>query len=75
MKAKKVLQLESNLYSEAIALLKELISIPSFSREEHHTAGAISKFIGIKGIEHIRIGNNVFAGNGISALSDVVGEP
>lgn len=55
--------MESNLYSEAVALLKELISIPSFSREEHHTAGAISKFIGIKGIEHIRIGNNVFAKN------------
>jgi acetylornithine deacetylase len=53
----------NTLYTEAINLLKELISIPSFSREEHNTAGAISRFIGIKGIEHTRIGNNVFAKN------------
>jgi acetylornithine deacetylase len=53
----------SNLNSEAISLLKELISIPSFSREEHHTAGALTRFLGIKGIEHTRIANNVFARN------------
>lgn len=51
------------LYTEAINLLKELISIPSFSREEHHTASALTKFIGIKGIDQIRIANNVFARN------------
>ena len=50
-------------YTEAINLLKELIAIPSFSREEHNTAGAITKFFGIKGIEHARIANNVFARN------------
>jgi acetylornithine deacetylase len=55
--------LNANLYSEAISLLKELISIPSFSREEHNTAGAIAKFLGVKGIEHTRIANNVFARN------------
>ena len=51
------------LHSESIALLKELISIPSFSKEEHQTAGAITKFLGIRGIEHSRIANNVFAKN------------
>jgi len=53
----------SNLNSEAISLLKELISIPSFSREEHYTAGALTRFLGTKGIEHTRIANNVFARN------------
>jgi acetylornithine deacetylase len=53
----------SNLHTEAITLLKELISIPSFSREEHNTAGALAKFLGLKGIEHTRIANNVFAKN------------
>ena len=51
------------LHTESISLLKELISIPSFSKEEHQTAGAIAKFLGIKGIEHSRIANNVFAKN------------
>ena len=51
------------LHTEAIALLKELISIPSFSKEEHGTAGAITKFLGIHGIAHFRIANNVFARN------------
>jgi acetylornithine deacetylase len=55
--------MNDNLYSEAIGLLKELISIPSFSKEEHNTAGAITKFLAIKGIEHSRIANNVFAKN------------
>ncbi|HUQ64642.1 MAG TPA: M20 family metallo-hydrolase [Flavitalea sp.] len=51
------------LHTDAISLLKELIEIPSFSREEHNTAGAITRFIGIRGIEHTRIANNVFAKN------------
>lgn len=51
------------LHTEAIILLKELIAIPSFSREEHNTASAITKFLGIKGIEQTRIANNVFARN------------
>lgn len=55
--------MNSNLNSEAISLLKELISIPSFSREEHYTAGALTRFLGTKGIEHTRIANNVFARN------------
>lgn len=54
---------EPVLHTEAISLLKELITIPSFSREEDQTAGAITRFLGIKGIEHTRIANNVFAFN------------
>ncbi len=51
------------LYKDAIGLLKELIAMPSFSREEDQTAGIITRFLGTRGIEHARIGNNVFACN------------
>lgn len=55
--------MKETLHTESISLLKELISIPSFSKEEHFTAGAITKFLGSRGIEHSRIANNVFAKN------------
>lgn len=51
------------LQAYATDLLKELISIPSFSREEDKTAGAITRFLGIRGVEHYRIANNVYAFN------------
>lgn len=51
------------LYNDAIGLLKELIATPSFSKEEDQTAGILCRFLGIKGIEHTRIDNNVFAYN------------
>lgn len=51
------------LQSEAIQLLKELIAIPSFSKEEDQTASLLCHFLGTKGIIHTRIGNNVFALN------------
>jgi acetylornithine deacetylase len=47
----------------SIQLLKELIATPSFSKEEDQTAGVITRFLGIQGIEHSRILNNVFAFN------------
>ncbi|MBL0067297.1 MAG: M20 family metallo-hydrolase [Chitinophagaceae bacterium] len=53
----------SILQNEAVELLKELISIPSFSKEEDQTAGILCRFIGTKGIVHTRVGNNVFALN------------
>ena len=53
----------SILFDEALALLKELIVIPSFSKEEHETAGAISRFLGLKRIEHSWVGNNIYALN------------
>jgi acetylornithine deacetylase len=55
--------LEQKLHIEAINLLKELISIPSFSKEEAITAGALTKFFGVKGMEHSRIANNVIVRN------------
>ncbi len=52
-----------NLYIDAVNLLKELITTPSFSKEEDQTAGIICRFLGTKGIEHNRIANNVYAFN------------
>ena len=54
---------ENILYEEALNLLKELISIPSFSKEEHGTAGALARFLALKRIEHSWAGNNIFALN------------
>lgn len=51
------------LYIEAVALLKQLISIPSFSKEEDQTAIAIATFLSKHGIEYFRVGNNVCAKN------------
>ncbi|RYF97076.1 MAG: M20/M25/M40 family metallo-hydrolase [Chitinophagaceae bacterium] len=51
------------LQGEAIALLKELIATPSFSREEDQTAGILCRYIGGKMIEHSRVGNNVYSFN------------
>ena len=49
------------LKAEAIALLKQLIAIPSFSKEESGTADLIANFLEKKGIVHHRQGNNVWA--------------
>lgn len=51
------------LKTEAIHLLKELISIPSFSKEEHNTAECIQLFFQKKGIPAFRKGNNVWVKN------------
>jgi acetylornithine deacetylase len=51
------------LQQDAIALLKELIATPSYSREEDQTAGILCRFLGTRDIEHTRVGNNVFAFN------------
>jgi acetylornithine deacetylase len=51
------------LEQEAIALLKELIATPSFSKEEDQTAGILCRYIGGKNIAHSRAGNNVFVLN------------
>jgi acetylornithine deacetylase len=51
------------LYEGAIELLKELISIPSFSREEAGTAGAISRFLALRSVEHSWVANNIYALN------------
>ncbi|TXK36433.1 M20/M25/M40 family metallo-hydrolase [Pontibacter qinzhouensis] len=52
------------LYQQATALLKELISIQSFSREEDKTADAIALFLERHGVEQVhRKLNNVWAFN------------
>ena len=56
-------KLISILAAEAIHLLKELIAIPSFSKEEDHTAERIGLFFAQKGIPNFRIGNNIYAAN------------
>jgi acetylornithine deacetylase len=53
-------------YNEAIAQLKQLISIPSVSREENGTAHAIEQFFLAKGIKPFRKGNNVWVTDIIS---------
>jgi acetylornithine deacetylase len=51
------------LHADAIDLLKELIATPSFSKEEDQTAGIITRFLGVRDIEHSRVVNNVYAYN------------
>ena len=51
------------LKDEAISLLKELIKIPSLSKEEDAAAGLIATFLHSKNIVFSRRGNNVWAAN------------
>ena len=51
------------LTAKAIELLKELISIPSFSGEEDKTADAIAAFLNGFGIKTHRQDNNIYAFN------------
>ena len=51
------------LFSEAVILLKKLISTPSFSREEGETAAIIDQFLVQKGIQTNRFLNNIWAKN------------
>lgn len=51
------------LYEEAVQLLKQLIAIPSFSREEHETASLIESFLAAKAISVRRHLNNVWCLN------------
>lgn len=53
-----------NYTQEAISLLKQLISIPSFSREENATADLIEEYLIQHGIQPKRAGNNVWAFSG-----------
>lgn len=51
------------LYTKAVALLKQLIATPSFSKEEQYTADILSGFFTENRIVHQRVGNNIFAVN------------
>lgn len=57
------MSLHNTLFSEALELLKKLISIPSFSKEENLTADAIQEFLQKKNIPTHRTMNNVWAKN------------
>ena len=52
-----------NLSEAAIQLLKDLIEIPSFSSEEHHTAKRIEEWFNVNDIPYNRNQNNVWAVN------------
>ncbi|WP_018478004.1 M20 family metallo-hydrolase [Pontibacter roseus] len=54
---------KSQLYLEVLDLLKQLIAIPSFSKEEDKTGDAIASFLEAKGVEVYRKLNNVWAFN------------
>jgi acetylornithine deacetylase len=51
------------LQAEAIDLLKQLVSIPSFSKEEEGTAAAIAAYLRLKDIPAERLHNNIWAKN------------
>jgi acetylornithine deacetylase len=53
----------SDLYSDAIVVLKQLITIPSFSKEESKTADLLEDFLLQKNIKANRYLNNVWAVN------------
>ncbi len=46
--------MEKQLYNDAVSLLKQLISTPSFSKEENDTADAIESFLQIKKYYHVQ---------------------
>ena len=52
-----------NLTGESIALLKQLIATPSFSKEENKTADLIQNYIESKGLNTFRKLNNVWCFN------------
>jgi acetylornithine deacetylase len=51
------------LFTDAVSLLKELISTPSFSKEEDNTAKIITNFLDSKGVSTSRHLNNIWAKN------------
>lgn len=51
------------LFDDSLELLRELISIPSFSKEEENTASAIEQFLKDRGVKTHRKINNVWAYN------------
>lgn len=53
----------SNLFSDAVALLKKLIATPSFSKEENKTADIIENFLQEKKIKTNHYLNNIWAVN------------
>jgi acetylornithine deacetylase len=55
--------MRGDYHIEAVRLLKQLIAIPSFSKEEEKTADALEAFLRLKGIAVQRLQNNIWAVN------------
>lgn len=55
--------MHSELYTEAVALLKKLIAQPSFSKEEEKTADLIAGYLDSKGVPAHRLQNNIWSRN------------
>lgn len=55
--------MKNSNYDNAVGLLKQLISTPSFSKEENDTAVIITDFFEQHGISFARVGNNIYAKN------------
>jgi acetylornithine deacetylase len=55
--------ISEKLVSDALGLVKQLIAIPSFSKEENKTAATIEKFLNERNITTKRYLNNVWAVN------------
>jgi acetylornithine deacetylase len=53
----------TDLHIDAIHLLKQLIAMPSFSKEEAGTAAILGTLLKNNGIEYTQIGNNIYARN------------
>ena len=51
------------LHEKAVQLLRQLISIPSFSREEDGTASLLTEFLQNENVVIHRLGNNIWAKN------------
>lgn len=55
--------MNEQLYTGAVDLLKQLISTPSFSKEENDTAEILTAFFEKHHVQYARVGNNVYAKN------------
>ena len=55
--------MQPELYQNAVGLLKQLISTPSFSKQENDTAEIITAFFEKHGVTYARVGNNIYAKN------------
>lgn len=53
----------TQLYNDSVELLKQLIAVPSFSREEAETADLIEAFFSKRNIATQRVKNNVWCSN------------
>ncbi|MEP7108347.1 MAG: M20 family metallo-hydrolase, partial [Ferruginibacter sp.] len=55
--------MKENLYENAVSLLKQLIAIPSFSKNEQDTAAIIAAFFDRQQVAYAGVGNNIYAKN------------